>query len=376
MNSHTLPALLLLVVGVGVSLALVLSHRAEDADEPNAEVERLGAPVDRGEDVDPYGAYRTLVLGGPLYAGTVQSVTVKHSVQGPNVAPQESGVLQFRVERTVVGPKVKELSLGYWWMDDSNPEFLLGSWTFNDGPWRERPRAGQHLLLLLAGTKFDADDWTRRFGSPVWHVWRGVGADHPFVQGFADAVRFLAAKDTKTQEQLFAKLCQSPFPSHRLFAFRAAFFAIDPDKERTVLGRKEEPRRQAQRILHYLRVAVPRMTEEKERWAFTSGLGVWVEGRRTLPNAHQVPEVMGPVQAAFEDWYLTELGAIDRPVRCSTALSGLNGLIKELGTAEALTFFKKRGRAALEQQLRACARARDEDVQELSREILDKLSKH
>src|SRR5437899_19022 len=150
MTARTLPSLLLLLAGLGVSLALIVSHEPEDADVPNTEVERIEPPVDSGADVHRYGGYHTLVTGGPLYAGTVLSVRVKRFEPGGPTRPEvEWGSFRFHVDGTVAGPDVRELTLDYWWLDDSDPARLLGSdWLCNSGPWRERPRAGQHLLLL------------------------------------------------------------------------------------------------------------------------------------------------------------------------------------------------------------------------------------
>ncbi|MBI1916476.1 MAG: hypothetical protein HYS12_17340 [Planctomycetes bacterium] len=371
MKARTVPSLLLLAGFV--TLVLIVSRHPEDADEPSTEVERIEPPVDRGEDV--YGGYHTLAARGPMYAGTVLSVTVRRSGPrgGPDGPPEEWGVFQFRVDRTVVGPDVRELTLGYWWLDDS--QLLLSeNWLCNDGPWREPPRAGQHLLLLLV-EKERVKEWTRRLGGPVCHVWRGVRADHTLVQGFADAVKFLATKDTKTQDQLFHTFCQSPFASHRQFAFDVAFHAINYQDDHTVFGGTYNSRRQAQLVLRYLRFAVPKLTEDKERYTFTSQLSFWLRGPRALAMADPVSEITGSLRASFEDWYLTELAAVDRPVRCIPALSGLEELIESLGTAETFTLFKKRGRAGLEERLRACARAQHSEIQEKSRKLLEKLGR-
>src|SRR6266542_2900847 len=183
MSARTLCSLLLLA-GVSLSFVLIASRHPEDANEPSTEVERIDRSVDSGQDVDRSGGYETLVTGGQLYAGTVLSVTVQKAGprRGPGGPQEEWGSLQFRVDRTVAGPDVRELTLGYWWLEDS-VDSVGTDWVCNDGPWRERPRAGQHLLLQLAGDKQVADGQIRRFGSPVCHVWRGVGGDHPLVHG-------------------------------------------------------------------------------------------------------------------------------------------------------------------------------------------------
>ena len=77
MSARTLPSLLLLLAGLGVSLGLIAFHEPEDADVPNTEVERIDRPVDSGQDIE--GGYHTLATGGPMYAGTVLSVTVATS---------------------------------------------------------------------------------------------------------------------------------------------------------------------------------------------------------------------------------------------------------------------------------------------------------
>ncbi len=371
MTARTLSSLLLLAGFV--TLGLIVSRHPEDADVPSTEVERTDPPVDSGEDVDRYGGYSTLVRGGPMYAGTVMSVTVTRFEEGPPTI--EAGSIRFRVDKKVAGPNVKELTLNYWWLDESVPDLSLHGFG-NTGPWRERPRAGQRLLLLLmdeAGV--EAAKQNGRFDQ-VSHVWRGVRADHPLVQGFQDAVKFIAGKDTKTQDRLFRQLCQSPFPSHRLFAFEAAFFAIDPKKEPTVFGRKYDPARQAQLMLPYLRFGVPRISEDEERGAFTWGFAWWFGSPRASAPAYQVPEVAGPLRAAFEDWYLTELATVDRShERCYWALRALDELIDKRGAAETLALFKKGGRAALQERLRACARAQDWNDRELSQKILKKLDK-
>src|SRR5947207_3054352 len=118
MTARALSSVLLLAVLV--TLGLMGSRHPDDTDVPSTEVERIDPPVDSGEDVDRNGGYVNLVAGGPMYAGTVLSVTVKKAGPrgGPGGPPEEWGSLQFRVERTVVGPEVRELTLGYWWLDD------------------------------------------------------------------------------------------------------------------------------------------------------------------------------------------------------------------------------------------------------------------
>src|SRR5437667_2800114 len=106
MTARTLPSLLLLLAGLGVSLGLIAFHEPEDADVPNTEVERIDRPVDSGQDVE--GGYHTLVTGGPMYAGTVLSVTVKRfDPETPTSPGKERGSLRFRVDRTVAGPDVR-----------------------------------------------------------------------------------------------------------------------------------------------------------------------------------------------------------------------------------------------------------------------------
>src|SRR4051794_28577940 len=110
MSARTISSLLLM--GLGLSLVLIASRLPEGADEPNTEVERLDPPVDRGRDI--HGGYYTLANGGPLYAGTVVSVTVTRFERGgPDSLQAEAGTFRFRVERTVAGPPERELTLGY-----------------------------------------------------------------------------------------------------------------------------------------------------------------------------------------------------------------------------------------------------------------------
>jgi len=364
MTARTLSSLLLLAGFV--TLGLIVSRHPEDADVPSTEVERTDPPVDSGEDVDRYGGYSTLVRGGPMYAGTVMSVTVTRFEEGPPTIDARS--IRFRVDKKVAGANVKELTLNYWWLDESVPDLSLHGFG-NTGPWRERPRAGQRLLLLLmdeAGV--EAAKQNGRFDQ-VSHVWRGVRADHPLVQGFQDAVKFIAGKDTKTQDRLFRQLCQSPFPSLRLFAFEAAFFAKKPP----VFGGTYSSVRQAQLMLQYLRVAVPRISDDEERYRFTTGLSAWFRSPRAKAPAYQAPEVAGPLRAAFENWYLTALGAVDQPRRCQPALEELAELIEKLGPTPTLALFPKGGRAALDKRLRACVRAQDTNVQQLSQKLLDRV---
>ncbi len=197
MSARTLCSLLLLA-GLSLSFVLIASRHPEDADEPSTEVERIDSPLDSGRAACG-GVYECLAGGGQMYAGTVLSVMVQGSDRGPADPPSEWGLFRFRVARVVVGPNVRELTLGYWWMDETMPQ-IGPDWLCNDGPWRERPRVGQQLLLL------------------------------------EDAAKYIAAKETKTQDKLFQKLCQSSFSSHRDFAYSAAFFPIDPKAPESVYG--------------------------------------------------------------------------------------------------------------------------------------------
>jgi hypothetical protein len=197
------------------------SKKAPVIDELKPEDEVVN-PQERWNNA--YGGYHVLVKGGIMYVGTVLSVTVTLSDPGDDYPPSEVGTFRFRVDKIVIRPRHKELTLGYWWMDDdSKVKRLSSQWVCNSGPWKKRPRPGLRLLLLLTGNKEDAECMNGKDGGPVWHVWWGVGANHPLVKDFEDAGKYLTVQDDKSRQEIFTKLCQSEWPSIREFVSDAAF---------------------------------------------------------------------------------------------------------------------------------------------------------
>jgi len=327
-----------------------------------------------GDPEDDYGAQSELVHGGSLYAGRVLSVTVKSidPLEDPfESGPVERGTFRFRVDRTVVGPPQKELTLGYWTRPKQDwPKerpFLTADWGSNASPWGHgRPQRGEHLLLLLTADKRRAENLNGVGGGAVWHVWRGVGAEHALVRGFEDAARYLHAKDARTRDELFRKLCRSDFRSIREFARYEVFFPIDPVTQ-TIYGGNYDPVRQSRLALEFLRLTVPKIETPEERAFVTSGFGHWLQHY----SSSRVTEAL---VLAFEKWYLAELET-GNILRCKTALARLEDLIKARGMAGTLALFKKAGRAGLEKRLRECADSWDDSVRQASRELLQKLGK-
>jgi hypothetical protein len=365
MKPCAIPLLLLLA-----GLCPVACRHPEDGDEPSTEVERIDPAVDSGGAVD--GGYGDLADGGQMYAATVLSVTVHRTERVPDFPPSERGAFRFRVEWAAVGRAGGELTLPYSWWDNGPPHPIAGNW--DKCVWDKPPRAGQHLLLLLVGRR-GADDSIRKEEGPVVHVWRGVRANHPLVRGFRDAAKFLATGDAKTQDHLFRRLCQSPFPSHREFAFRAAFFPIDPRQPDSIYGGNYDPARQSQLVLQYLEHALGEAAPADARNSVTFGFKEWLSHDQDWPQAHSGSAVGGRLAAAFESWYVTELKAVDHPDRCREALEGLDVLVGTRGLANTLALFKKGGRAALTKQLRACANAKDPATREMAQKVLAALGK-
>lgn len=339
---------------VGLALGPVSCGHPEDGGQQNAEVEWVEPEMTRAND--PSGVYSTLAEGGQMYAGTVLSVTVKESVPGrQGRGPfEELGSFRFRVDKVVIGPAMREFTLPYWWMTEEPDEVpLIGDWVGNDGPWRQPPRTGARLLLLLA--KKAPPDQVRSW-DPVAHVWCGVGADHALVRGFQDASQFLAAKDVQRQDRLFCNLCASPSPSHRAFALDAVY--------------SHDPPREKQRWLQYLRFAVPLIKGGEERAHFVWGFAGWLRAQRDWPPG--IPEAG---VAAFAEFCWQELEVRDpwngliNPVHCRAALEGLEVLLRKRGVVGTLALLNKHGRAALEERIRACAKAKDADVQKASKRV-------
>src|SRR4051794_36943004 len=130
----------------GLALVAALSPGCGRGSPP------AGAPDLADKEADcPGGGYDTLAAGGSMYVGEVTAVTVTRSVPADAGDPPyyEAGVVRFRVSGTVFGPRRKEVDVGYDWMDDDPDRVILGSdWSCNAGPWKQRPRAGDRLLLV------------------------------------------------------------------------------------------------------------------------------------------------------------------------------------------------------------------------------------
>jgi hypothetical protein len=225
-------------------------------------------PLDKGGV-----AYNVLVEGGALYVGTVLTITVTRSnPAGPDGPAAESGTFEFLVDKTVIGPARKNLTLGYWWMsDDPNEQGAAQlEWVCNSGPWRQRPQVGDRLLLLLTGNQDDAEHMNGKDGGPVWQVWRDVTADHPLVKSFEVAGNYLEVQYDDAGDELFKKLCQSEWPSIRSFAWEAAFLWMSP-LDHVIGGFGYDPQRQSRRVVQLLEF-YPKGDDDDGRGAISRGL--------------------------------------------------------------------------------------------------------
>lgn len=300
---------------------------------------RPGQPPPKAvEDVSRW-VYTVLTNGGSLSAGTVASVNITDVKPGDGWRPYEEwGTLRFRVQRSVAGPARNELEIPYWYeaeeagrIGPAVADWSAGSlWIFAPGP-------GQRLLLLLYGPR-DAKEGMSRFGTPVAHIWKVARAD-PLVEAFADAGHYLAARDDETRTALFRRMCRSEFRNLRYFALDAAFYYLGL-KDRYGYGDGYDPVRQSNLALDYLKLAVPLAADEDERAEVTFAFRWWFQ--------HTRPRDLTPaLRAACEEWYVTELASIDRPVRCKQALDRLKDLLDKGEMATVLALFPTAGRAGL-----------------------------
>src|SRR5207248_369552 len=69
----------------------------------------------------------------------------------------------------------------------------------------------------------------------------------------------------------------------------------------------------------------------------------------------------------------TELAAVDSPVRCETAIRGLEIMLNARGVAQAMTFFKKNNIDTFIHQLQAMSRSNDPRLTARSRDLLARL---
>lgn len=302
--------------------------------------------------------YRILMYhDGSMYVGTVVSVRKMRSDLGNGFLdpPAEGGVFLFRVDKTVIGPSRKELTLGFWWIDEK-PHNVVADWVCNSGPWKRRPRPGDRLLLLLTGDKKEAEHMNGEGFGPVWSVGWDVAPDHPFVKALDDVRKYLRAGDEE-RDKLFIKLSQSEWSQIRGFAWSAVW-----DGHNAKVAR-EQPRR----MLQCLKFAVPKISDDDERmslsaYRFCNWLSLFKDDK-----------LADDLSARIEDWYLTELRKTDNLPRCKAALEGLKRLFDSCGVRRTLDFFKKRGPAVLEAHLSDCARSKDAVVEERSKELLQML---
>jgi hypothetical protein len=313
------------------------------------------------EEEVSHGLYRTLREGGSLYAGSVASVIV----QGHDTSPPftEWGEIRFRVDRTLAGPPQEEMTVPFLWWDDRVKG--VGSDWAGKSKWPGRPKVGEQLLLLI-GDLEHASRFKDEF--PLKYRWE-VGPDDPFVEGFALAAQYLVAKDEATQEDLYRRLCESPFQNMRTFALQAAFSYLGKDKVGegyTLFGGDYDPVRQSNLALLYFKHAAPRLSVE-ERPFVTITFAGWFMHRRALAG------VRDELKDEFEDWYVKELSARDNMRRPEKALEGLGAIQKENGIAATIALFKKTGRDGLMERLEDCARSGDPAVEGLSKELLTKL---
>jgi hypothetical protein len=304
--------------------------------------------------------YDVITAGGSLYAGTVTSVAVTE------VNPRyyegrfysEAGTLRLRVDRTLIGPPQQELVLPFRWMQEreDQPGVLHADWVTIDTTWPAQPQLGERLLLLLRNPKLVSKTFDWPSDGPVAYRWQ-LAADYPMVTAFADVADYLAAKDGPARDALYRKLCQSNFRNLRYFALETAF-----------RGDHKDSARQSQVILEYLKHAVPKFTDDAEWTSVT----FWFGYSLIYGADWCTPELLD----AFEGWYLTELAALKRPLRCRQALKDLSYLVHRHGAAKTLALFRQSGRAGLVERLEAVARSDQSDLAEQGRELLAKFDRY
>ncbi len=320
-------------------------------DNPPARERKTPRPraAARIEVEDSYwGLYFRLASGGSLFAGTVTSVDITKVRQGAADRPYaQGGTLRFRVQRTLAGPARAELEIPYYYEAEHAGRIgpNLADWG-GGAVWTFAPQPGQRLLLLLCGPR-EAEDGISRFGTPVGHIWRAAH-DDPLAEAFADSGRYLAAADDESQKGVFRRMCQSKVRSVRLFALDAAFCYVNP-KSRGAYGDGYDPIRQSSLALDYLRFAAPRGDDE-EKGNVSSAFSGWFRHDRSR-------DLSPALRAAFEQWYLAELGSLGKPLRCEQALDGLKGLLDQGGAAKLVSLFPRSGHAGLVKALERIARS-------------------
>jgi hypothetical protein len=361
-----------MAVLVGLCLTEPGCEKAKEAREAAVLKEEVGryAHVGPCQELFYSCAFPDLSEGGRMYAGTVESVEFTH-LEPDLGESREYGKVSARVQRVVRGPAVKELRLGYWfWKEDGDAgrSPLTGD-LVGASPWRKRPEVGEHLLLSLNLNPYRRAEQNWERDVEVDHVWVGVGPDHPLVQDFEVAVRYLDTRDEAERRACFRRLYRSAWPSVRAFALDAA--AMDCGSTR---GPKEAEDKdwspECRATVEYLKAAGPLLRDWERpnvtrtlRWCLCSG---YDEHTKTRPFGAWVSRNSGGVAAewlaAFEDWYLAELGSDamrPRPKRSEQALIELRALIYHFGVDGAAAFFWTHGRDGLEERLQTCARSDD-----------------
>jgi hypothetical protein len=327
--------------------------------------------------------FGALAQGGRLYVGTIESVTVTDREAAGFAVDSEGGKFTVRVQQAVRGPAVKELHLSYDFLDhDPNQPNagVFGDW--GRGAWTRRPCVGEQLLLLLTLNPYHRAEQNWEKHSIVTHVWVGVNPDHSLVKDFEVAVRYLDSHDKDERRTCFRQLRRSTWPSIRDFALDAAF---DGAYRYGFLSKHkaedEDWSPESRLMLEYIKTTGPLLTDWERlnltrtlRFALCFGYDHIKDSPFAVWVSHQANWAAAEWLAAFEDWYLTELG-IDamrpKPERSEQALIELRALVHHCGVAGAIAFFRKRGLAGLEERLKVCVRSPDPYLSTNAKQMMD-----
>jgi hypothetical protein len=310
--------------------------------------------------------YETLVTGGSMYVGKVISVSIEERKPADPSRPalEERGSLRFRIDEAIIGEPLEELELPYWWLDDHS--VVLGPDWICNGPWKNLPKPGQHLLLLLPNQGM-REELRRQTLTTVSHVWFGVRPGHSLVKEFSRVATFLNIPAGDEQDALFRQLCRSEWRSVRWFAQDAAFGSALASLGGVTIE-QPEPQVSVRRIISYLEAARARGIASEDRSLITRSFS-------SSRLAHS-PDPPRAFRTAFEDWYVEELRALAEPLRCKAALEGLEKLVdirenRDFGVL--LKLFSRTGPRGLEVLLRRCAEADDESIAKRATALLEKL---
>jgi hypothetical protein len=330
-----------------------------------------------GPEILRDSACGVLQSGGKMYAGRVAAVRISKTGKDENFDTfYELGTLDLKVEKTISGPEVTQLTLPFGWQEPEHQHKQMVA----DMPMREywpweyypAPHRGQRFLVLLLPDGEQLHDASPNRGQ-VAFVWHISTKDDALVRDFETAAEFLKAEDPEAKKRLFRKLCLSDTKNGRRCAQFIAFSLKPPSAANDSQPREVRRAYPLEYLLEFLELTPARLKGADEHSSLTDTL----LGGASQPR-YGVFWTDKKVRQFVDNWWMTELaahGQVDhRDIdRSHIALNRLTDAIEENGPQKTLELFSEAHQKELKELIQKYAQSTDAQLAKKAQEAKKRL---